>query len=189
MLEFDKETHTYKVNGKIVQSVTNILKKIFPCKYDNVPKFILEKKANYGTELHKFIEIIETKKPKIPLAYIKRYYKPNIYQEESIRDYLKLKKEYNIEITDSEKMVHYEDKYCGMLDQKGFVNGKSAIIDIKTTYQLDEGYVSWQNSLYELAYGGVDELYVIWLPKGHLGKLIKLTRIDKKYLMIAIDED
>ena len=53
-------------------------------------KKILQNKASYGTELHKFIEIIEKKKPKKPLAYIKRYYKPNIYQEESLKDYLKI---------------------------------------------------------------------------------------------------
>lgn len=187
-LEFDEETHTYIKNGIILKSVTQILQELFPLKYDNVPKEILQNKASYGTELHKFIEIIEKKKPKKPLAYIKRYYKPNIYQEESLKDYLKIKDKYNIEITDSEKRISYEYNYAGTLDLKGYVNGKSAIIDIKTTYELDELYVSWQNSLYELADGEVDELYCLWLPKGRLGKLVKLERIDKNYLLAIIEE-
>lgn len=186
MLEFIEESHTYILNGEIIPSVTQILQDLFPLKYDGVPQEILDNKAEYGTQLHKFIEIIEKKKPKKPLAYIKRYYKPNIYQEESLKDYLKIKEKYNIEITNSEKRIHYKNKYAGTLDLKGYVNGKSAIIDIKTTYDLDELYVSWQNSMYELADGKVDELYCLWLPKGRLGKLIKLERIDKKYLLAII---
>ena len=189
MLEFDKENHIYLKDGVILRSVTQILKELFPLKYDGIPENILNEKAEYGTELHKFIEIIEKKKPKRPLAYIKKYYNPNIYQIESLKDYLEIKKKYNIEITDSEKMVVYKDIYCGTLDLKGTVNDKKAIIDIKTTYDLDELYVSWQNSLYEMASEPVDELYCMWLPKGHLGKLVKLERINEKDLKMLIGEE
>lgn len=189
MLEFDKENHIYLKDGVILKSVTQILKELFPLKYDGIPENILNEKAKYGTKLHKFIEIIEKKKPKRPLAYIKKYYNPNIYQIESLKDYLDIKKKYNIEITDSEKMVVYKDIYCGTLDLKGTVGNKKAIIDIKTTYDLDELYVSWQNSLYEMASEPVDELYCMWLPKGHLGKLVKLERINEKDLKILIGEE
>ena len=189
MLEFDKENHIYLKDGVILRSVTQILKELFPLKYDGIPENILNEKAKYGTELHKFIEIIEKKKPKRPLAYIKKYYNPNIYQIESLKDYLEIKRKYNIEITDSEKMVVYKDIYCGTLDLKGTVDNKKAIIDIKTTYDLDELYVSWQNSLYEMASEPVDELYCMWLPKGHLGKLVKLERINEKDLKILIGEE
>lgn len=187
MIEFIEESHTYIKDGIILKSVTQILQELFPEKYDGIPKKILEDKSVYGIEFHKFIEIIETKNPKRPLAYIKRYFNPNIYQIESLKDYLAIKEKYNINITECEKMVSYKYKYCGRLDLKGYVNGKSAIIDIKTTYELDELYVSMQNSLYELADGKVDELYCIWLPKGKLGKLIKLERIDKNYLLAIIE--
>ena len=189
MLEFDEENHIYLKDGVILKSVTQILKELFPLKYDGIPENILYEKARYGTELHKFIEIIEKRKPKRPLAYIKKYYNPNIYQIESLKDYLEIKKKYNIEITDSEKMVVYKDIYCGTLDLKGTVNDKKAIIDIKTTYDLDELYVSWQNSLYEMASEPVDELYCMWLPKGHLGKLVKLERINEKDLKMLIGEE
>ena len=189
MLEFDKENHIYLKDGVILKSVTQILKELFPLKYDGIPENILNEKAEYGTELHKFIEIIEKKKPKRPLAYIKRYYNPNIYQIESLKDYLEIKRKYNIEITDSEKMVVYKDIYCGTLDLKGTVNDKKVIIDIKTTYDLDELYVSWQNSLYEMASEPLDELYCMWLPKGHLGKIVKLERINGKDLKILIGEE
>lgn len=188
-LEFDKETHTYIKDGIILTSVTQLLQELFPLKYENVPKEILNQKAEYGSSVHKLIEIIEKKKPKNPLGYITRYYKPNIYQEESLKDYLNIKKQFNIKITDSEKMISYKMLYAGTLDLKGYVNGKKAIIDIKTTYNLDELYVSWQNSLYELADEPVEELYCLWLPKGRLGKLIKLERIEKELLYGLIGEE
>ena len=58
MLEFDKENHIYLKDGVILKSVTQILKELFPLKYDGIPENILYEKARYGTELHKFIEII-----------------------------------------------------------------------------------------------------------------------------------
>ena len=188
MINFDEENHIYTVYGKEVPSVTQILKEVFPNKYSGIPLEILQKKARYGTELHKYIEIIEKKKPKRPLAYIKRYCEPDIYQEESIKQYLKIKKENKIKVLANEKMVFYELYYCGTLDMLAMVNGKKAIIDIKTTAELDELYVSYQNSLYEMANGKVDELYCLWLPKGHLGKLVKVERIDNELLKIIIGE-
>lgn len=183
MVEFIEEGHIYLVDGVIVPSVTQILHKVFPEKYAGIPKEVLSAKANYGTDVHKYIEIINKKKPKRPLAYIKKYCNPDMYQEESIRQYLEILKEYNIEILESEKIVTYKDLYAGTLDIKATVNGKLAIIDIKTTAELDKAWVSWQNSYYELADKPVEELYVLWLPKGHLGKLEKVERIDKERLL------
>lgn len=187
-LQFIEKTHTYVKNGKILKSVTQILQELFPEKYENVPKYILENKAKYGTELHKYIEMIEKNKPKDPIAYIKHKYKPNIYQIESLKQYLKIKEDYSIVITDSEKMVSYKNFYAGTIDLKGYVGKESAIIDVKTTYEYDEAWVTWQDSLYELANGKVNSLYCMWLPKSGLGKLYKLERIDKKLLKILIGE-
>ena len=108
-------------------------------------------------------------------------------QEESIKQYLELKKHFNIEVLEVEKVVFYKNLYCGKLDIKAKVNGKKAIIDIKTTSQRDENYVSWQNSYYELADEPVEELYCLWLPKGHLGGLYRVERIDKKVLLEVLD--
>jgi len=188
MIEFLEDEHVYLIDGVIVPSVTQILQRVFPDKYRGVPIETLSRKAEYGTNLHKYIEIIEKKKPKKPLAYIKRYCNPNIFQEESIRQYLKLKDQYDIEVLESEKIVSYENKYAGTLDLKAIVNNKKAIIDIKTTAELDTDWVAWQNSLYEMADEPVEELYCLWLPKGHLGKLVKVQRIDKKTLLEIVEK-
>lgn len=188
MIEFVESTHNYLIDGVIVKSVTQILQEIFPLKYYGIPQEILERKAQYGTDLHYMIEIIETKKPKKPLTYIKKYCNPTPYQEESIKQYLKIKQKYNIKIIEVEKIVHYKNYYCGRLDIKAYVNGKKALIDIKTTSKLDKIYVGWQNSLYELADEPVEELYCMWLPKGDLGKLEKVERIDNKLIRKIIGE-
>lgn len=189
MIEFIEEIHQYLVDGILVPSVTQILKNIFPTKYENVDKKILDEKSQYGTKLHKCIEIIEKKKPKRPIAYCKKYIGINIYQEESLKQYLKIKEQYNIKVLESEKKVQYKGLYGGTLDIKGEVNGCKALIDIKTTYELDKEYVSWQNSYYELADEPVDDLYCLWLPKGHLGGLYKVDRIPKEKLLQVIEED
>ena len=189
MIEFIEGSHTYLLDGVIIPSVTQILQKKFPDKYKGVDSAILSKKASYGTLLHKCIELIEKKKIKRPIAYCKRYLNIDIYQEESIKQYLEIKKKYNIEVLESEKTVHYKNKYCGTLDMKGLVNGKKAIIDIKTTYELDKEYVSWQDSMYELADEPQDKLYVLWLPKGHLGDLYEVSRIPKNQIIDLIDKE
>lgn len=186
MVEFIEEEHIYLIDGVIVPSVTQILEKVFPHKYEGVPTEILNKKAEYGTKVHKLIEVLEKKKPKRPIAYLKRYYDMDYIQEESIKQYLKFKEQYNIEILESEKVVTYENKFCGTLDIKAMVNGELAIIDIKTTAQLDKEYVGWQNSYYELAGGSVEKLYCLWLPKGHLGKFVEVDRIPKQNLLEMI---
>lgn len=186
-LTFNEETHTYYKDGIKLRSVTQILQDLFPSKYDDVPRKILENKAEYGTEVHKMIEVIETKKPKNPIKYIKRYMNADIYQEESIKDYLEIKEENKIQVDEVEKMVSYKYLYAGRLDCKAHVNGKSAIIDFKTTYELDTTYVAFQNSLYELADEPVEELYVLWLPRGHKGRLVELKRIDKDILKGLIE--
>jgi hypothetical protein len=50
---YNEEWHTYRVNGEIVPSVTQLLK---DNSYDNVDKKILEKAAKRGTLIHKEIE-------------------------------------------------------------------------------------------------------------------------------------
>jgi hypothetical protein len=56
-LTFDEATHTYRVDGRIVLSVTQILKVVFPDVYAGIPLEILDRKARLGTAVHKVIEL------------------------------------------------------------------------------------------------------------------------------------
>lgn len=55
--EFDEATHTYRVGGRVVSSVTQILKAVYPDVYAGIPEKILERKSLLGTAVHKVIEM------------------------------------------------------------------------------------------------------------------------------------
>ena len=193
MIEFIEETHQYVLDGVLVPSVSEILHFIFPDKYKGVDKEILNKKAIYGTGVHEAIEMYEIN---IQIMTLEEAFnttvfskKLNYIQEASLRQYIKLKRENNIYVITQEQMIHYKDLYAGRFDMIAKIGGKTCLCDIKTTAELDEEYLSWQLSFYELATGKqFDELYAIWLPKKELGKLIKIKRKTKEELTEKINQ-
>ena len=82
MIEFIEDGHIYLKDGIIVPSVSEIIEFIFPNKYKNIPKWILDKKAEYGTKVHYAIECLEQGK-EIPEL--------NLYQELSLEEYKYIK--------------------------------------------------------------------------------------------------
>ena len=170
MLEYIDEAHLYLYNGVIIPSVSEILNKyLFKDKYKYVPESILKAKAEYGSKVHEAIEYLEKNNKMLEGL--------NIHQELSVEQYLKIKEKYNLQVLKQEEMVCYKGIYAGRFDMLANVNGKECLIDIKTTAELDLEYLSWQLSLYELAYGKkLEKLYALWLPKKGLGKLIEIER-------------
>lgn len=193
MIDFLEEPHIYLVNGIITPSVSEILHYIFPDKYKGVNRKILNKKAEYGTTIHESIEMYEAniKTMQLNEAFnVVIQAKDLTYiQEASLRQYVKLKKEKNIEVLSQELMIQYEGKYAGRFDMVANVNGAISLCDIKTTAELDEEYLSYQLSYYELAIGKTfDKLYAIWLPKKGLGVLKEIKRKPKKILLEKLNE-
>lgn len=180
MLEYIDEAHLYLYDGVIIPSVTQILQKIFKNKYKGVPKFILEEKAKYGSEIHKLIEDLENGK---------EYNFKSVYQEISIEQYLDLKAKNNIVVIDQEQMVCYEGKYAGRYDMTAIVNDSYSLVDIKTTAELDLEYLSWQLSLYEYASRIIfSKFYVIWLPKGKMGQLVEVEKKSEEEIEKLLEE-
>ncbi|HHX66874.1 MAG TPA: PD-(D/E)XK nuclease family protein [Gallicola sp.] len=189
MIEFLKEDHLYLVDGVITPSVTQILQFLFPDKYKDVPPEILAKKAEYGSILHKVIEIAEQEQMFEIEALRQKIKGINYLIELSFKQYLKIKEKYNIDVLEQEQIVAYKDYYCGTFDMIAKVDGKKSLIDIKTTAELDIEYLSWQLSFYELAKGEqFEKLYVIWLPKKSLGELKEIPRKPKKELLRVLKE-
>ena len=188
MLEFVEEEHIYLLDGVILPSVSEILHFIFPDKYKGVPSEVLNAKASYGTEIHISIQSYEENlvgnEMYLPCSSSSEAYQCvvddydlNYIERASLKQYIKLKKENNIEVLEQEQMIHYEDKYAGRFDMIARVNGDYCLCDIKTTATLDKEYLSWQLSLYAFARKEkFDKLYAIWLPKKDLGQLIEIDR-------------
>ena len=179
-LTFIEESHTYLLNGVIVPSVSDILHFIFPDKYKGVSEITLSNKARYGTIVHEYIEKFENGKlDNLPDL--------DIYQQMSIKQYMRIKTKKDIDVLEQEKMIHFEDKYAGRFDMIANIKGKRSLCDIKTTATLDIEYLSWQLSFYEMAYGErFKKLYAIWLPRKELAQLVEIPRKPKKELLKMI---
>lgn len=181
MIEFLPNEHIYLYQGVIVPSVTSILSStIFKGKYDGIPKYILNNKAQFGTNVHRAIETDDTSDL-------------NQIEMISYQQWLKLKERYEIAPKKQEILVHYEELYCGTLDMIAVVNNELIINDIKTTAKLDEEYLSWQLSFYKYAYenmGGQELVkgYVTWLPKKDLGQFIEIPFKTKEEVLELVKE-
>lgn len=193
MIEFIDKPHIYLVNGVITPSVSEILHFIFPDKYKGVSKHILNRKAQYGTTIHESVEMYENN---IKTMSVKEAFDVTVYakeltyiQEASLRQYLKLKNKYEIEVIEQETMIHFKGKYAGRFDMIAKINGALCLCDIKTTAELDEEYLSYQLSYYEMAMGKqFDKLYAIWLPKKDLGQVVEVKRKPKEILVKKLNE-
>lgn len=174
-IEYVEEGHVYLYKGLyIVPSVTQILQKIFPDKYKNVPRETLMRKASYGSQMHNYIEQYEKGIITIKLNYI---------QEASFGQYLRLKDKYNINVLEQEKIVNYKDIYAGRYDIYGEVNGVISLCDIKTTASLDKEYLKYQLNLYRFASkdkNKIKKLYAIWLAKKDIGRLVEIEIMSDK---------
>ena len=198
MIEFIEEEHIYLIDGVIVPSVSEILHFIFPNKYKDVPEHILESKAEYGTKIHESIEMYEanlkTMSKEEAFDVTIQAKELNYIQIASLKQYLKLKEEYNIKVLDQEQMIHFEDKYAGRFDMIANINNIYSLCDIKTTAELDKEYLSWQLSLYAYAYEKLnssnhfEKLYAIWLPKKGLGQIIEIERKSEKEILKVLEE-
>lgn len=163
---FNKYDHTYLLNGKELKGITGILSKhIFPKKYNNIPEYVLNNAADYGTFVHDTCELIDSL---------------NVTPEciEGI-NYLKLKNENNLTTLENEYLVSDNEYFASSID---IVFDDLSIADIKTTYKFDKEYVSWQLSIYsylfELQNPGLktNKLYGVWLRKDKY----MLYEVDKK---------
>lgn len=186
MIEFVEQEHIYLYDGVIIPSVSNILAFIFPNKYKDVPDYILQNKAEYGSLVHELVEQLENGKT---IEELKQDYGFNYIVEASLEQHLRLKKEYEIETISQEEMVCYKGLYGGRYDSEAMIKGELSLVDRKTTAELDEEYLSWQLSYYELAKGKrYKKLYVEWLPKKGLGKIVEIKRKPKKELLKKLEE-
>lgn len=189
MIEFVPDYHVYLVDGMITPSATQIIHVIMGDMYVDVPQSILDAKAEYGNNVHELIEDYALGKD------INGRYNPHSYENIALKRFKTLETENNITIQScEEKMVYYHEGnplFCGTYDMVGTVEGKHAIIDIKTTYKYSPLYLSYQLTLYKMAYEQmtgkkIEKVYCAWLPKKDLGQLYEVELLNEKELLKAV---
>lgn len=187
MIEFLEDEHLYLVDGIIVPSVTQILGMIFPDKYKNVDKKVLNKKAQFGTQGHAIIEHLDLNNTDIVENLNLMGYNEELIQ--CIEQYINLCKTFKIEPLEHEKRVSYKYLYAGTLDLIANVDGIESLCDIKFTYKCDKEYLSWQLGMYALALGKeFKKYYCIWLRKKQLGQLVEIVPKTKEEILKKLEE-
>lgn len=178
VIEFIDESHTYIKNGIIVPSVSDILKFIFPNKYDGIPRHILNAKAEWGTHIHDAIEKYNNGEE----------FNLTPLEMQTFNEYVRLKKEHDIKVLSQEEMISYGYEYCGRLDSISIVDGYVTLLDYKTTSKLDKESLSWQLSMYALGKGQEYERYAcIWLPKKERARIVDITPKPKKEILDMLE--
>lgn len=137
MVNFDEKTHTYtNENGKNLTSVTQLLKLAgLTPDYSTVDQEVLTRKAERGTLIHKEIE--------------------NFIKDGSIGFTVELN-EFIKYITDNSitpiysELIVYDDDIAGCIDMVAVdKEGKTHLVDFKTTYTIHKETCSWQTSIYK----------------------------------------
>jgi hypothetical protein len=162
-LVFDKETHTYTLDGKPLISVTQLMEKhgLSP-NYNGVDEDTLKASAERGTLIHKEIE-----------NYIK---KGEIGFTEECAQFVSYVRENNIAIKGSEVTFH-NDIVAGTTDLIIKEGDQYAFADIKTTSTLHKDSVAWQLSLYA---------YISGMPSKDYGYAFHFSKDGLKVVKIAL---
>lgn len=155
MVEFIEDSHTYLVDGVIKHSVTELVSWKMKDDFSKIPADVLKRKAQYGTEVHELIQAVENGLTDRELSFMK--IDPN--QKAAVHLYKKFK---TFQVKDMEQIVT-DGRICGRYD---ILTTNGELVDIKTTYRLNEEHLKWQLGLYYYLMGVRKKYgYVMWLPK------------------------
>ena len=184
MVKFVEDGHYY-VNSKgiLIPSVTDLVDFHFQGTYSNVPKNILEAKAQYGTTLHEMLQEYDEGKINLDMLHYSKI-DPNL--KSSLNQYAELKKRFIIYPVKQEEIVDYKEKYAGRYDK---LDKDKILWDVKTTSKKYEDKWSCQLGYYYLALGLEKEVgYVIWLPKKEKGQVILIKPWTNEQCLKGLEE-
>lgn len=122
-LTFDADTHTYRWDGEVVPSVTQLLRPLMD--FSHVRPDVLDAAAAFGTAVHKACE----------LADLDQLDEDEL--DPALAPYLagwrKFCREHECRWDAIERTVFHKDlRYAGTLDRAGQVDGAHSIVDIKS---------------------------------------------------------
>lgn len=126
---YDDATHSYTVNGKRVPSVTEITGILTAGKYSGGNDAVLVQAQRRGTEVHELCEAIDCGIDPEELEIA-----PELVGY--VNAYLSFLRDWSPEWDFLEKIVCC-DEFAGRADRIGKIDGKTVILDIKTTSNMD----------------------------------------------------
>ena len=182
-LTFDSAGHEYKLNGRPLPTVSQIVRLITGDTYAGIPKHILNNAAEFGTAVHKSIELYNE-------TFIIKY-TDDFKMAYCLSQWVKLRPKFD-DIIENEIMVHYRDLFAGTFDSIAIKDGELILIDYKTTSRFYRENVTIQLNLYRIAYEWmtgkkVRRLAAVWLPKDRPGKIEYLAILDDDELLNTVE--
>ena len=155
---FIENPRGYWVGETHLEGLTGMIgRQLFPDKYAAVPERVLAKAAARGHKIHEDIQV---------------YDMFGEINSEEVRWYAEMKEREGFGVMDSEYLVTDGTHFASAIDKVMIKDGKVCLGDVKTTYQLDKEYISWQLSIYKYLFNlinpdiEVDKLYAIWVRDG-----------------------
>lgn len=175
---FNEGEHRYFRNdGKELQGITGMLKAmLFKDEYKGVSQETLQNAADRGHMIHSRIELYDTSGLGDDMP--------------EVMAYASLKKMYGLDHIESEYLVSDDENYASAIDkvyhQKDTPDDEVVLGDIKTTYNFNREYVSWQLSIYAYFFEmlnphlKVRDLIGIWIrndrTRGMISRVINVER-------------
>lgn len=129
-LSFDADTHTYRLDGQVLPSVTTILAPLSD--YSGIPEAVLRRKAQLGTAVH---------------AACQMHAENDLDEEwltQNLPEVVPYLEAWKMFLVESQARVHAMEvrgyhpvhRYAGTLDLLADIRGERWLIDIKTTVSI-----------------------------------------------------
>ena len=159
-LDFDELSHTYKLEGTVIPSVSRVMDILRKEYYQGISERTLEKAANKGSIVHNGIENwIKFDIDDIPNEY-------HGYFDGFLEWWEKNKP---VVVASELRVYHKLLRYGGTLDLLCYIDGKLVLIDYKSTWNLSEMLCRVQLQAYEEALAShgirVDEKRILHLKR------------------------
>lgn len=176
---FNPENHTYWYGDKQLFGITGVIgRQLFQNKYSDVPEAMLRNKAERGTAIHEGCQL---------------YDDFGIIDREEVQWYADMRDEIGFEVIENEYLVTDYEHYASGIDKVILLEGEVCLADVKTTYVLDEKYLSWQLSIYKYLFNllnpeiEIKGLYAIWIKDG--AKFVQVNEIDQEEVKKLLECD
>lgn len=184
-VQFDAATHTYHLDGVVLQGITGtLIRRAFPDKYKDVDPEVLAEAARKGHELHEAIQNFD------------RFGITS--GDERVNNYVELKQGSGLITVENEYLVSDNEHYASSIDVvMENKQGEVVLADIKTTYTLDRASTALQLSIYKRWFEQqndglkVAHICAIWLPnKDHsICEVVELSPVSNDVIDALIEAD
>ena len=186
---FNKEAHTYHLEGKELSGITSIIQRqLFPNEYDDVPEEMIQAAAAYGSAVHESCELFD-----------REWVNDGTVE---VADYIQLTHANQLVHEASEYLVTDTKHYASSIDKVYRINQDTfTLADIKTygTFTPEKmERAKWQLSIYAYLFtlqnpgAKIERLLVIRLRskgKDHISEIIEVERIPANICKALLEAD